>query len=136
MNSNKETVDSYLKQLCTGDADSAFHALLEAPDEAVPFIIEGYNRLDPEARATVIKILAERNCPSISLFLETALQDQDDLVWKASVNALVHIGTTESIKILERAKARLSTKANCRMKSWLDEAIEELQRDSSSLNPP
>jgi hypothetical protein len=129
-NEEKERVDYYLNELCGENADDAFHSLLEAPDKAVPFIIEGYTKLtDSEVRATVIKILAERKGRLIMPFFERALQDQDELVWKAALNALVSIGAGEPLSILLRTKSRLKILGDDKFMRWLDEAIEELESD-------
>jgi hypothetical protein len=132
-NEEKERVDYYLNELCGENSDDAFHSLLEAPDKAVPFIIEGYTKLtDSEAKATVIKILAERKGRFIMLFFERALQDQDELVWKAALNALVRIGAGEPLSILLRTKSRLRKPGDDKFMRWLDEAIQELERDDAT----
>jgi HEAT repeat protein len=91
----------YFEELRRGDADNAFHGLIETDGWVIPKVIEAFHaESDPNIRSKLVGIVAEYRRPDAVDFLVQALSDPSELVWKKALDGFVAIGTERSLASL------------------------------------
>jgi hypothetical protein len=121
-----DKTEYYLNEARNGDFHSAYHSLIELPNDLVPELAEAYRReADPEIRALIVEaVWQHRQLTSVD-FLAIALDDPHPDVWKQALDGLVTLASPESRKVLELAKSRLAEGAAI-LRAWIDEAIDQI----------
>jgi hypothetical protein len=113
-----------------GDEEGAFFELLEMPGDVIPALIACF-RIETLApvRAFLAKAAWERRDESVIPFLGEAINDLEEVVWQEALDGLVSFATTDSLHILELARAREFADAadHKRFHLWLEEAIQQVQ---------
>jgi hypothetical protein len=117
----------YLRELRSGDAENAFHSLIEADRTIVPLLMEAFgNDSDTGFRTRVLRVIAEFRLTETIPFFAERLQDE---FWKTALDCLLMQPSPQAVATLTRArKRRLATeRQTAEFQSWLDEAIEQAQ---------
>lgn len=114
----------------SGDEESAFFTLIEAPEPVLPGLIEFYRaEPDGEIRAFLVKAAWERREEAVVPFLGEALWAAEEQVWQQALDGLVTFASTQSLTILQQARNRefIDASDGRRFHLWLNEAIAQVQ---------
>lgn len=129
MHSYARQIEYYLELLRQGDADGAFHGLLEFAQPMLPALIAAYRvECDIATRAFLVNIIWQSRDPSIVPFLGEALHDAEPRIWREALDGLVAIGSTTALQTVREARTwnLTSRVATDEFREWLDEAIEQM----------
>jgi hypothetical protein len=119
-------IEYYLDKARRGEADVAFHGLLELSGDPVPELREAFQvESDPVVREIIIRAVAPLAGPAVIQFLGAALDDPHPEVWKSALDGLVSIASPTSRQTLERAKDG-TTNGDPERVAWLVEAIDQI----------
>lgn len=121
----------YLQRLRLYGQESthAYHSLLEIDLTLISDLIEAYTiEKDIHIRTLLIEIIGEHRRDADVGFLGVALQDHDERIWKAALDALVKINTRSCLNVLLAELSRLVEKTGKQARlAWIDEAIHQLE---------
>ncbi len=120
----------YLVQLRKGD-ENAYFSLIELDDSYLSELIDLFYRERSEAiQAELVEVIWQHRSAETLTFLQEALHHHNSEVWKTALDGIVAINHPRGIRILEEAKAELSslndTSARERLE-WIEEACEQIQ---------
>ncbi|MCX7428467.1 MAG: HEAT repeat domain-containing protein [Planctomycetia bacterium] len=126
-----EYVAYFLDRLEGPEAKNAFHALVEAPNEAVPLLVAAYDRETRSSmRAAVVEVLRQFRDPRTVPFFATALRDDSQEIWSEALDGLVTIGGSGALDALRCYRSSLS--ASSKKAEWIDEAIGQIEQETAS----
>jgi hypothetical protein len=95
-----------LKAFRSGDDDAAMTTLLEAEEELVPALVEGFRQeSDPEVRAFLVTVAWEWRETVSTEFIVEALNDPAEEVWQAALDGTVALASPEILAILKSLRA-------------------------------
>ncbi|MEN6372840.1 MAG: HEAT repeat domain-containing protein [Armatimonadota bacterium] len=132
--SNNNYLEHYLRELREGDAENAYHSLVEAGPAVLPELIEAFNTEScPNMRATLVKVVWQFGLPETIPFLSQALADNDPQVWKSVLDGLVSMPCNEALAALEKARDRQFDKEKDGQifKEWVEEALGQIRASIS-----
>jgi HEAT repeat protein len=122
----KKRATYYIEQLAGPNRESAYHALIEADDMIVPYLIERYHtEQNEETRAALVEIIWQHRLPETIGFLVTVLDDKNPAMWKNALDGLVAIGGQPAIDAILLAQQRLQS--DRQRLEWLNEALEQIK---------
>lgn len=120
----------YLETLRRGDADGAFHGLLEIGRDVLPELMAVYrSEGDVGARELLVEVIWQYRVLSVIPFLGEALCDSEPRVWRQALDGLVSLGSPTSLEILRMAHTQQfpTTVQTEEFRRWLVEAIEQAE---------
>lgn len=122
----KEIVDCFR----AGDEEAAFFTLIELDGDVLPALMEVF-RQEQEAyvRAFLVKAAWERRDEAVIPFLGAVLNGAEEASWQQALDGLVAFASTQSLAILNAARAREFAEDSLtrRFRLWLDEAIQQVE---------
>jgi hypothetical protein len=123
-----EEITHYLTRYRAGNADEAFHGLLELDHEALPEL-EGRFRTstDPGLRAFLLRVIWQHRQQSVIPVLAHALLDADRRVWREAMDGLVALGCPAAVTALRTVRAQRDEQD---FQGWADEAIEQAEMEA------
>jgi hypothetical protein len=120
-----ERVAYYLQLLARPDCETedAWHRLIELGPGVIPYLERAFTAaVDVRTRQALTNIAWQTRSRQCLPFLQKALEDAHDHVWKEALDGLVSIGGQEAIEIVRQARGRtVGDKAE-----WLDEAVHQI----------
>jgi HEAT repeat protein len=122
----------YLEMFRSGDADNAFHGLLEIDCDILPELMAVFrSEQDIEIRELLSEVIWEYRERSVIPFLGEALSDTESRIWRQALNGLVALASPASLEILRTARTRqFPTQREAEeFRRWLKEAIEQTEKD-------
>jgi hypothetical protein len=97
----------------------------------LPSMQEAYRcEVDPDVRSTLVRSIWEHRQQSTIPFLGEALHDPDPEVWKAALDGLVALASSEASRVLRVSTESIADERS----SWIQEAIEQVD-DAISQQP-
>jgi hypothetical protein len=103
----------------------------DLPVKAIPLLVDKfYIERSPEIEASILEVIWQFRRPESIEFLASLLDDQNGLVWKASLDGLVSIGGFESKEAIRLAIIR---NESSKMKiEWFEEALEQISEQKTA----
>ena len=126
-------IDYCLQLVRSGDADTAFHTLLDIGPEVLPELVGVFwKEHDVEVREFLVKAIWEYRHHSAIPFLREALNDPEQRVWRQALDGLVTIDSPASLAAMRAAMARefANHDAKQEFRGCLEEAFEQAQQKS------
>jgi hypothetical protein len=125
---DEASLRDYVDRARSGDADAAFHGLRELDRSTIPTLEAIYRaEADPAVRALIVRVIWEHRDPSAVGFLADALKDPEPEVWKAALDGLVTLGTSDSAAALASAREIVDAER----RAWIEEAIGQIGRHTA-----
>lgn len=118
----------YLERYHMGDADGAFHGLLELDQASLPELVHEFRAAtDTRLRVFLLGVIWQHRQQSAIPVLTEALLDSDAPVWREALDGLVALASPASIEALYAARTRsFTTQEDAKeFRCWLEEAIEQ-----------
>lgn len=126
-------IDDHLEMFRRGDADDAFHGLLEIDREIIPELMAVFRReKDVGMREFLIAIIWEHRDRSVIPFLGEVLMDPEPRIWREALNGLVGLACPAALEALRAARAREFPQP-CEteeFRRWLEEAIGQAELEA------
>jgi hypothetical protein len=122
----------YLEMFRGGDADNAFHGLLEIDRDILPELMETFRgEQNIGVRELLVEVIWEYRERSVIPFLGEALSDTESRIWRQALNGLVALASPATLDILRAARTReFSThRETGEFRRWLEEAIEQAETE-------
>ena len=120
-----DTVEYYLEMWRSGDADNAFHGLIEGDCAIVPRLVKLYdNCADSELQIFLIDVISEFRLESSVDFLTAALRSEVSQLWQRALDGLVMMKSRDAAHSMELV---LKDESDATKKDWIIEAIGQLQ---------
>jgi len=129
-------IDYYLEVFRRGDADNAFHGLLEIDPDILPELIAVFRtEQDTGVREFLVEVIWEYREHSVIPFLAEALQDTEPRIWRQALNGLVTLVSPAALEVLRAARARqLPTQRETEeFRRCLEEAIEQAETETQRV---
>jgi len=105
-----EQIAYYLDMFRRGDADNAFHGLLELDAGILPELMEVFREeQNGEVREFLVEVIWQYRDRSVIPFLGEALLDYDTRVWRQALDGLVALASEASLDVLRQARSRRFT---------------------------
>lgn len=126
----------YLEMFRSGDADNAFHGLLETDRDILPELMAVFrSERDIGVRELLVKVIWEHREQAAIPFLGEALSDTDPRIWRQALNGLVTLASPAALDVLRAARTRqLRTQPETEeFRRWLEEAIEQAESEAQSV---
>jgi len=123
-------IEYYLEMFRRGNADNAFHGLLELDQDVLPELMEVFRATrKARIREMLVNVIWEYREKSVIPFLGEALRDSEPRVWRQGLDGLVTLASPEALDVLRAARTyEFSTKRDTeRFRRWLEEAIEQAE---------
>lgn len=120
----------YLEMFRGGDADNAFHGLLEIGRDVLPELMEVFrSERDIEVREFLVGVIREYRERSVIPFLGEALSDAEPRIWRQALDGLVTLASPAALEVLRAARIRQlpTRRATEEFRRWLEEAIEQAE---------
>jgi len=127
-----EQITYYLEMLRQGDADNAFHGLLEIDRDILPELMAVFrDTRDIGVREFLITVIWEYRERSAIPFLGKALLDAEPPIWRQALNGLVALASPEALDALraERTRQFPRQRETEKFRCWLEEAIQQAERE-------
>ena len=127
-----EQITYYLEMLRQGDADNAFHGLLEIDRDILPELMAVFrDTRDIGVREFLITVIWEYRERSAIPFLGKALLDAEPPIWRQALNGLVALASPEALDALRAARTRQfpRQRETEKFRRWLEEAIQQAERE-------
>jgi hypothetical protein len=125
------TITPCLEMAKAGHREAAFHCFLGLGEGAIPRLGEAYRaESDPAVRSLLVEVIWQLRSASSIDFLGEALQDPAPEVWREALDGLVTLASSESLRILERAREGLEAsdaEGRADFREWIDGAIEDVR---------
>src|SRR3954447_19411695 len=97
----------YLEMFRSGDADNAFHGLLEIDRDILPELMEVFrSERDIRVRELLVEVIWEYRERSVIPFLGEALSDIEPRIWRQALNGLVTLASPAALDVLRAARTR------------------------------
>jgi HEAT repeat protein len=126
-----EYVAHHLDRLDGPEAKDAFHALIEAPKQIVPLLVEAYHkRTRSSMRAAIVEVVWQFRDPGAVPFLAAALRDDSEEIWRQALDGLVAIGGGGALDALRGHRGGLPARGE--KAEWIDEAIGQIEQETAS----
>jgi hypothetical protein len=125
-----EQIAEYLHCLREGDAERAFHGLLESSHDILPALSAAFwSESDSRVREFLVQVVWQHRQQSTIPFLGEALLDPEPRVWQEAIDGLVALASPAALDVLRAARTRQFPQAAEAedFRCWLDEAIEQAQ---------
>lgn len=123
-------IEYYLKMFRRGEADDAFHGLLELDTSVVPELIEAFRKeRNAGLREFLVEVIWEFREASVIPFLGEALLDSEPCIWQEALNGLVTLASPAALDVLQAARTREfpTRRETEEFRKWLEEAIEQVE---------
>jgi hypothetical protein len=123
----------YLEMFRSGDADNAFHGLLEIDRDILPELMAVFRgEQDIGVRELLVEVIWEYRERSVIPFLGEALSDTEPRIWRQALNGLVALASPAALDVLRAARTRqFPTQCETEeFRRWLEEAIEEAETET------
>lgn len=120
----------YLERYHMGDADGAFHGLLELDQASLPELVhEFYAATETRLRVFLLGVIWQHRQQSVIPVLGEALLDSEPEVWREALDGLVALASPASLEALYAARMRSFTRQEDakEFRCWLEEAIEQAE---------
>ncbi len=135
----RAVVEEVLEQVRSGDVEGAMCNLIDADAEAIPTLIAAC-RTEPsrEVRAALLRALWwQTRTPLAIALLHDALRDRRDDGWKAALDGLVALASSESIAVLElvHAEEAAALRPDTNYLEWVAEALEQAREALAARTP-
>jgi hypothetical protein len=119
-------LEYYLDKARRGEADIAFHGLLELSGNPIHDLREAFRvESDPVVRDMIVRVITPLGGPEVVQFLGAALADPRPEVWKSALDGLVSIASPLSRRAVEQAMDKVAIEDPEQL-SWLVEAIDQI----------
>jgi HEAT repeat protein len=131
-------IADYLRRFREGDAEDAFHGLLEMDHAILPELIAAFRgEADGEVRRFLVEVIWQHRQPSAIPFLGEVLRDPDPQVWKEALDGLVALASPAAIEALRAARGRTfpSKRQIEEFRGWLEEALEQAGSRKKDVSP-
>jgi hypothetical protein len=125
----------YLEMFRSGNADDAFHGLLESDHDILPELMAVFrSEQDGGVREFLVRVIWKLGERSVIPFLGEVLSDNEALVWRQALDGLVSLATPAALDVLRAARARqFATQREAEeFRRWLEEAIEHAGTEGQS----
>jgi HEAT repeat protein len=132
MQTNMPQIAEYLRRFRQGDADTAFHGLLDMGHEILPQLIAAFqDERDSRVREFLVEVIWQHRQESVIPFLGEALLDPEARVWREALDGLVALASPAALDTLRAARTRSFPGQGQREDSrrWLEEAIEQVETE-------
>jgi hypothetical protein len=124
MNRFAPQIAKYLEMFRCGDAENAFHGLLEMGPDILPGLMEvSRAEKDPGVREFLVGVIWKYREQSAIAFLGEALFDPEPRVWREALDGLVTLASPQVLRIMRAARKRASHSQIDDFLCWIDEAI-------------
>jgi len=126
-----EQISYYLDMFHQGDADNAFHGLLELHPDILPELIAVFRKeQDAEVRELLVEVIWQYRNRSVIPFLGEALSDSGSRVWRQALDGLVALASPGALDVLRRArKQQFATERETEeFQMWLMDATEQAEQ--------
>lgn len=120
----------YLERYHMGDADGAFHGLLELDQATHPELVHEFRvATDTRLRVFLLGVIWQHRQQSIIPVLAEALLDSEPEVWREALDGLVALASPASLDALYAARTRHFARQEeaKEFRNWLEEAIEQAE---------
>ena len=120
----------YLEAFRRGDADDAFHGLLEMDRDFPLELMEAYrSERHLEVREFLLQVIREYRDRSVVPLLQEALRDPQQRIWRQALDGLVALACPTALDALRASRARVFTDQREAedFRRWLEEAIEQME---------
>jgi hypothetical protein len=120
----------YLERYHMGDADGAFHGLLELDQASLPELMHEFREAtDTRLRVFLLGVIWQHRQQSVIPVLGEALLDSEPPVWREALDGLVALASPASLEALYAARTRHFTRQQDEEEfhRWLEEAIEQTE---------
>lgn len=119
----REYVRYYVARLAGSDAEDAWHALVEAGPDAVPFVEDAFATVEsPDVKVALLQVVSQWRSADATRFLSHQLGDPAADIWKAALDGLVATGGPTVLDLLRSTRARTASERA----EWIDEAIRQI----------
>jgi hypothetical protein len=126
MLSNSEIISDYLAAYHSGNADEAYHGLIDHGVALVPDLIMAYEATGcPDTRAFIVDVVSYARSPDASGFLRHALRQHESAIWKRALDGLVQLRAAEDLEHV------LTSTLNEPKRSWIVEGISQCRETLS-----
>ena len=126
----------YLEMFRGGDADNAFHGLLELRGDIIPELMTLFREeQDAAVRELLVEVIWQYRDRSVIPFLGDALSDSEPRVWRQALDGLVALASPDALDVLRRARNRkfCSQREAEEFHQWLEDAIEQAEQQARKL---
>jgi HEAT repeat protein len=123
-------VEHYLREWDSSGWAGAYHSLIEIGPAIVPEITAHFEESGhPRFRAALVELSSRlRSDEALSLFA-LALEDEEPVVWKQALDALVTLASPSALDVLQAALTRDPPGGTDpgEWRAWVDEAIGQVR---------
>ncbi len=129
-------IDYYLEVFRRGDADNAFHGLLEIDRDLLPELMETFRReRDTDVREMLIEVIWGYRDRSVIPFLGEFLLDSEARIWRQALSGLITLACPAALDALRAARSREfpEQRETEEFRRWLEEAIEQAGTEAQSV---
>jgi HEAT repeat protein len=126
----------HLERYRVGDADSAFHGLLELDHEVLPELAAEFRAAtDTRLRVFLLGVIWQHRQQSVIPLLAEALLASEPQVWREALDGLVALASPASLEALRAARTRHFTEQHEaeQFRRWLEEAIEQAEMEAQRV---
>ena len=108
--------------------DDAWHSLVEAGPEALPYVVRAFEETsDLDVKLALAQIVSEYRSPNAVSFFEALLRDAEPEMWRQALDGLVMLGGATALNILGAAR-EIATPIR---REWIDEALAQINQGRS-----
>ncbi len=121
----------YLEMFRRGDADNAFHGLLEIDRDILPELMAVFRlERDVGLRELLVEVIWEYRERSVIPFLGEALSDSEPRIWRQALNGLAVMASPAALDVLRAARTQefRTQRETEGFRRSLEEAIEQVGR--------
>lgn len=126
----------YLEMFRSGDADNAFHGLLELDRDILPELMAVFpSTQDIRLREMLVAVIWGYREQSVIPFLREALFDTEPRIWREALNGLVSLASPAALDALCEARRRrfLTQRETEEFGGWVEEAISQAETEALKL---
>lgn len=126
----------YLKRYREGDADNAFHSLLEMKHAILPELMAEFRAAtDTQLRVFLLSVIWQHRQQSVIPFLGEALFDAESRVWRQALDGLVALASPAALDVLRAGRSRQFPKQRDteEFSRWLEEAVEQAETETQRV---
>jgi len=123
----------YLEMFRQGDADNAFHGLVEIDRDILPELMAVFRaERDARTRELLVHVIWEYREQSAIPFLGEALLEAEPCVWRQALNGLVTLASPAALDVLLAARVRQfpGYRESEEFRRELEEAIQQAETDT------
>ncbi|MEN9675068.1 MAG: hypothetical protein RIS76_964 [Verrucomicrobiota bacterium] len=122
----------YLQMFRSGDAENAFHGLLELDRDILPELMAVFRSTqDIGLRELLVAVIWGYREQSVIPFLREALFDTEPRIWRQALNGLVSLASPAALAVLCEARTRqlFTQRETEEFRRWVEEAISQAETE-------